>query len=97
MYAGNSTDRSLGAFGERKLSGYTTSTALKNPSKAQSAAMRLLAPLKLAKEASARHREIEIAEAEGVSPASPKKGANLMVQDQDNPDYNPFMSQKQFI
>ena len=45
-YAGaESSMTSLGGFGEKKFSGYTTKSTLKNPSHAQHTAIRLLKPL----------------------------------------------------
>ena len=74
---------SLGGFGERKFSGYTTSKVLKSPSRAHQTAIRLLAPLKLAKEASALHaKQDELANSDLGSPTSPlKTKQTLMIED----------------
>ena len=43
------THSSLGGFGERKFSGYTTASILNTPSRTTQTAIRLLKPLQLAK------------------------------------------------
>ena len=60
----------LAGFGERKFSGFSTHTAIKNPSAAQQTAMRLLQPLQLAKQASEIHEQDAVEEYEGDSPSS---------------------------
>jgi hypothetical protein len=67
---------SLGGFGERKFSGYTTKSSLASPSRTNMTTMKILKPLQLARQASLLHEEQDaLLESDSPNAAAAKKSS----------------------
>ncbi len=76
---------SMGGFGERKFSGYTTKSSLASPSRSNMTTMKILRPLQLARQASLLHEEQDALETD--SPMNQNKKNSLSIEDQETDLY----------